>query len=107
MLAFHASAGTFGKTAPRAQESPTALIGTNPVYGTNASGKIIITNTTNGPYFTRTEATWADSGTLEQLDTVENYVFLDRVVEGVAAGSAVAPADGDKWGSISLKQSPK
>ena len=62
VLAFHASAGTFGKTAPAL--SSTALIGTNPVYGTNASGKIIITNTTNGPYFTRTEATWADSGTL-------------------------------------------
>nr|MBA3338999.1 hypothetical protein [Geodermatophilaceae bacterium] len=98
VLAFRASAGTFGKTAPALKSLPAALTGTNPVYGTNASGKIIITSTTNGPYFTRTEATWADSGTLEELDTVENYVFLDRVVEGVAAGSAVALVDGDKWG---------
>jgi hypothetical protein len=98
VLAFRASAGTFGKTAPALKSLPAALTGTNPVYGTDSGGKIIITSTTNGPYFGRTEASWADSGTLELLDTAENYVFLDRVVEGVAAGSAVALVDGDNWG---------
>jgi hypothetical protein len=98
ILAFRASAGTFGKTAPALKSLPSALTGTNPVYGTDSDGKIIITGTTNGFYFDRTEATWADSGTLELLDTAENYVFLDRVVEGVAAGSAVALVDGDIWG---------
>lgn len=98
VLAFRASAGTFGKTAPALATLPAALTGTIPVYGTDDDGNVVIVDTIDGPYSDRTPMTWADSGTLEQLDTSENYVFLDRVVEGVGAGSAVALVDGDVWG---------
>ena len=98
VIVFRAAAGTFGKTAPGLLTLPASLIGSNPVYGTNGSGQIIITGTVPGPYASRTVGTWADSGTLNQLATAERYVFLDRVVEGVAAGSAVVLVHGSVWG---------
>ena len=98
VLVFRQSAGTFGKTAPGFDTLPDSLTGTTPVYGTNASGAVIITGTVNGPYHSRSKADWADLGTLEWLDKWENFVFLDRVVEGIEAGSAVALVDGSDWG---------
>ncbi len=98
VLVFRQSAGTFGKAAPALETLPQSLVGDIPVYGTNTNGDVIIENTVPGPFAGRTKATWADEGTLEYLDTAENYVFLDRVVEGVAAGSAVVLIDGSSWG---------
>lgn len=98
VLAFRATAGTFGKTAPAFRTLPTSLIGMNPVYTTKPGGQIVIKNTLAGHYKSRSEATWADSGTLNQLATAENYVYLDRVVDGVAADSAVVLVDGTQWG---------
>lgn len=97
VLVFRASAGTFGKTAPDFDSLPAALTGAaNPVY-TVSGGVVVSTSTAPGPY-AGLASHWADTGTLEELDTFENYVFLDRVVEGVAAGSAVALVDGNNWG---------
>ena len=97
VLAFRASAGTFGKTAPDFDSLPAVLTGAaNPVY-TVSGGIVVSSSTGSGPY-AGLAGDWADTGTLEELDTVENYVFLDRVVEGVGAGSAVALVDGDQWG---------
>lgn len=97
VLAFHASAGTFGKTAPDYDSLPAALTGgANPVYKVSG-GVVISTSTEAGPYF-NLAGSWADTGTLDLLKSTDNYVFLDRVVEGVAAGGAVALVDGDTWG---------
>lgn len=96
VLVFRATAGTFGKTAPGFDTLPTSLTGKNPVYGLTA-GVVTIDTTEDGPYFGRS-ATWADTGNLNQLATAESYVYLDRVVDGVAADSAVVLVDGTNWG---------
>ena len=97
VLALRASAGTFGKTAPDFDSLPDALTGTaNPVYKI-VGGVVVSTFTGEGPY-ANLSGSWADTGTLDLLKSTGNYVFLDRVVEGVAAGSAVALVDGDNWG---------
>lgn len=97
VLALRASAGTFGRTAPDYKSLPDILTNpANPVY-TVSGGVVSSTTTKPGPY-ANSAASWADSGTLDLLKSTENYVFLDRVVEGVAVGSAVALVDGDHWG---------
>lgn len=97
VLAFRASAGTFGKTAPDFDSLPAALTGAaNPVYKVSG-GVVVSTSTAPGPYATLA-GSWADSGTLDLLKSTDNSVFLDRVVEGVAVGGAVALVDGDTWG---------
>lgn len=97
VLAFRASAGTFGRTAPDYKSLPDILTNAaNPVY-TVSGGVVSSTTTRAGPY-AGMAASWADTSTLDLLKSSDHAVFLDRVVEGVAAGSAVALVDGDAWG---------
>jgi hypothetical protein len=103
VLLLRASAGTFGRTAPPLRSLPAALTGTTPVYETNG-GVVTVVDTLEGLYFDRTEATWADKGTLEWGTTGGNYVFLDRVVEGIAEKSTLILADGAAWGVYRVEE---
>ena len=98
VLVFRAAAGTFGKTAPGFKTLPAALTGKTPKFVAQADGVVVTDGEIEGPYFVRTEDSWADKGTLDQLATAEDYVFLDRPVEGIDAGSAVVLVDGANWG---------
>lgn len=98
VLAFRAAAGTFGKTAPALNTLPEALIGEVPVYDTKADGTIYIKNLVDGPYAAKTPGTWADAGELDLLSTSDRFLFLDRTIDGIAAGSLLVLIDGSKWG---------
>jgi hypothetical protein len=98
VLAFRASAGTFGKTAPALKSLPLALTGDNPVYTPGGSGPIVIDHTVPGPFKGRTEADWADSGSLDHLKSASRYVYFDKVIDGIEIDAAVVLLDGDKWG---------
>lgn len=98
VLAFRASAGTFGKTAPGFKTLPDVLTNpANPVY-TVSGGVVSSSSTKPGPYSTFSETSWADKGHLDLLKDSSHYVYLDKVVEGIEADAAVVLLDGTSWG---------
>jgi hypothetical protein len=98
VLVFRQAAGTFGKTAPGFDSLPASLTGETLAYHIKSDGTVAVDPPVKGPYHDRDKSTWADDGTLLQLEQSQDYVYLDRVIEGIEVGSAVALVDGGNWG---------
>ncbi|MDD1793364.1 hypothetical protein LRP50_09520 [Enterovibrio sp. ZSDZ42] len=100
---FRASAAIFGHAAPPLSSLHHSLTGMVPVYSVDDSD-VVVESLEQGPYFGKTDATWADQGTLALMNGGGNQLFLERPVAEIGVDSDVIVRDGDNWAQYSVSE---
>ncbi|WP_028022115.1 baseplate J/gp47 family protein [Enterovibrio calviensis] len=100
---FRASAAIFGHAAPPLSSLHHSLTGMVPVYSVDDSD-VVVESLEQGPYFGKTNATWADQGTLALMNESDNQIFLERQVAEIGIDSDVILRDGDNWAQYQISE---